>query len=83
MASVTAEDGHGKTSFSNGLVFTDLAEYSLTDDLSGEVLDGHLVTMAKREELTEVCRRSVWIETPVEDCVRDAREKQRTLDSAL
>ena len=71
MALVTAEDGHGRTPFPNGLVFTDLAEYSLTDDLSGEVLDGHLATMAKREELTEVYRRSVWTETPVEDCIRD------------
>ena len=35
MASVTAEDGHGKTSLPNGLVFTNLAEYSLVDDLSG------------------------------------------------
>ena len=29
-----------------GLVFTDIAEYSLTDNLSGEALDGPLVTMA-------------------------------------
>ena len=35
-----------------GLVFTDVAEYSLTDDLSGESLDGQLVTLAKREEVT-------------------------------
>jgi len=46
----------------NGLVFTNLAEYSLVDDLTGEALEGHLVTMAKREELTEVYRRTVWTE---------------------
>ena len=54
VASVTAEDGRGRAPLPNGLVFTDLAEYSLVDDLSGEALDGHLVTMAKHEEITEV-----------------------------
>ena len=54
-----------------GLVFTDVAEYSLTDDLSGEPLDGQLVTIAKREDVTEVYRRSVWTEAPVADCIRD------------
>jgi len=51
-----------------GLVFTDVAEYCLTDDLSGEPLDGQLVTLAKREEVTEVYRRSVWTEAPHADC---------------
>ena len=60
-----------KPSLPNGLVFNDMAEYSLVDDLSGEVLDGHLVTLAKHEEVTEVYRRSVWTEAPVEDCIRD------------
>ena len=60
-----------KVSASSALVFTDLAEYSLVDDLTGEALDGHLVTMAKHEELTEVYRRSVWSEAPVGDCIRD------------
>ena len=54
-----------------GLVFTDIAEYSLTDDLSGEALDGQLVTIAKREEATEKYRREVWTEKPVADCLRD------------
>ena len=60
-----------KPNLPNGLVFTDVEEYSLTDDLSGEALDGHLVTLAKREEITEVYRRTVWTEAPVEDCFRD------------
>ena len=38
-----------EVSLPNGLVFTDLAEYSLVDDLSGEALDGYLVTLAKHE----------------------------------
>ena len=41
-----------KSDLPGGLVFTDVAEYSLTDDLSGEPLDGQLVTIAKREEAT-------------------------------
>ena len=69
ISAATVEDK--KVNTSSALVFTDLAEYSLVDDLSGEALDGHLVTMAKHEELTEVYRRSVWSEAPVEDCVRD------------
>ena len=54
-----------------GLLFTDIAEYSLTDYLSGEALDGQLVTLAKREEVTEIYRRTVWTEAPVADCIRD------------
>ena len=30
-----------------------------------------LVTEAKRVEITEVYRRGVWVERPVEDCIRD------------
>ena len=54
-----------------GLVFNDIAEYSLTDDLSGEALDGPLATIAKREEATEINRHKVWAERPVADCLRD------------
>ena len=54
-----------------GLVFTDVAEYSLTDDLSGEALYGQLVTIAKREEVTGIYWREVWAEVPVADCIRD------------
>ena len=53
------------------MVFTDIAEYSLTDDLSGEALDGQLVTIANREEVTEIYRRTVWTEAPVADCIRE------------
>ena len=41
------------------------------DDLSGEPLPPPLVTLAKREEVTEMYRREVWIERSVEDCFRD------------
>ena len=68
-SAVTGKDN--EVNLPNGLVFTDLAEYSLVDDLSGEALDGRLVTLAKHEEITEVYRRSVWTESPVEDCIRD------------
>ena len=58
------------TDLPGGLVFTDVAEYSPTDDLSGDPLDGQLVTIAKREEVTEVYRQAVWTEAPVADCFR-------------
>ena len=54
VSEVTAKDKGDGIPLPNGLVFTDLAEYSLVNDLSGEALDGHLVTMAKHEEITEV-----------------------------
>ena len=44
----------GRSDLPADLVFTDVPEYSLTDDLSNEPLDGSLVTMAKREELTDI-----------------------------
>ena len=53
------------------LVFTNAPEYSLLDDLSGEPLPAPLVTVAKREEITETYRRAVWSEKLVEDCLRD------------
>ena len=72
MKEVSAVTGKDKeVNLPNGLVFTDLAEYSLVDDLSGEALDGHLVTLAKHEEITEIYRRSVWTEALVGDCIRD------------
>ena len=48
------------------IVFTDIVEYSLTDDLFGEALDGQLVTIAKREKVTEIYRRTVWTEAPLQ-----------------
>ena len=53
------------------VVFTNVPEYSLVDDLSGEPLPPPLVTLAKREEVTEIYRRERWIERSVEDCFRD------------
>ena len=38
------------------LVFTNVPEYSLVDDLSGDPLPAPLVTLAKREEITEMYR---------------------------
>ena len=51
-------------------VFTVIAEYSSTDNLTNEPLDGPLVTVAKREEVTEIYRRKVWTEALVEECVK-------------
>ena len=48
------------------LVFTNIPEYSVVDDLTGEDLPAPLVTLAKREEITEMYRRAVWKEEPVE-----------------
>ena len=53
------------------LVFTNIPEYSVVDDLSGEELPASLVTIAKREEITEIYRRTVWREKPVEECYND------------
>ena len=53
------------------LVCTNVPEYSLVDDPSGDPLPPPLVTLAKREEVTEMYRRQVWIEMPMEDCLRD------------
>ena len=44
------------------LVFTNIPEYSLFADLSGEALPAPLVTIAKREEISEMYRRIVWLE---------------------
>ena len=51
------------------LVFTNIPEYSVVDDLSGDPLPASLVTLAKREEITEMYRRSVWTETSTSECV--------------
>ena len=53
------------------LVFTDIPEYSVIDDLTGEELPASLVTVAKREEITEMYRRTVWKEKPIVDCFKD------------
>ena len=56
--------------FPGDLVFTDIVEYSLTDNLTNEPLDGPLVVVAKREEVTEIYRRKVWAEALVEECIK-------------
>ena len=60
-----------KAEMPNGLVFQDLYEYSLIDDLTGKPLDPSLVTIAKHEEIMEMYRRTVWVERPTTDCIRD------------
>ena len=50
------------------LVSRVIAESNLVGDLSGKTLVPKLVTAAKREEITEVYRRGVWKERPVEEC---------------
>ena len=54
------------------LVFQDMWETNSTDDLTGKSLVPELVSGAKREEITEIYRRGVWLEQPVEDCFREA-----------
>ena len=53
------------------LVFQDIPEYSLMDDLTGKALEATQVTGAKHEEVTEIYRRRVWVERPIADCLRD------------
>ena len=53
------------------VVFHDIVETNIKDDLSGDALVFELCTEAKRKEITEVYRRGVWQERPVEDCFRD------------
>ena len=50
-ASVETE---GNVKMPNGLIFQDLYEYSLVDDLTGKPLDPSLVTIAKQEEIMEM-----------------------------
>ena len=53
------------------LVFTNISEYSLVDDLSGEALPAPLVTLAKREEISEMYRRQGWVEKTIEECMKE------------
>ena len=55
-------------------MFTNVPEYSLVDDLSGEPLPSPLGTLAKREEVTEMYRREVWRGKSIKDCFRDAEK---------
>ena len=61
--STTSEEVHQidrAAGIPGSLVFTNIPEYSLVDDLSGDSLPAPLVTLAKREEITEMYRRKVW-----------------------
>ena len=54
-----------------GLVFRDIVESNIVDDLFGEVLVPELVTDAKREEITGVYRRGVCEDSSIENCFND------------
>lgn len=58
----------------SGLVWNDLAEYSLVDDLTGEELDPWLVTAAKYEEVVQMYSRRVWDEKTLEECKQKTGE---------
>ena len=60
-----------KTGAMGELLFHEETDFYPVDDLSGEPLDPTLTTSAKCEEITEMYRRSVWLERWVEDCDRD------------
>ena len=47
--------------------FTEWSDEGLFDDLTGEILPADLVKAAKKEELSEMYRRSVWTEVSVAD----------------
>ena len=49
--------------------FFDWKEDHVIDDLIGEVLPPEFVKLAKREELFEMYRRSVWIEAPTSESI--------------
>ena len=53
------------------LVFRDISERNVVDDLSGKPLEAIQVTAAKHEELTEMYRRQVWVERSVSDCLKE------------
>ena len=44
------------------LVFHEECDFYPVDGLIGESLDPELTTTAKREEITEMYRRAVWLE---------------------
>ena len=60
-----------KTGALGELVIHEETDFYPIDDLTGEPLDPTLTTSAKREEITEMYRRSVWLEKWVEHCYRD------------
>lgn len=49
--------------------FVNWEEKYVIDDLTGEVLPPDLVKFAKRDELSEMYRRSVWTEVPVSESI--------------
>ena len=53
---------NGVASIPGDLVFQDIPERNIADDLAGKPLEAVRATSAKHEELTEMYRRQVWVE---------------------
>ena len=62
---------NGVASIPGDLIFQDILERNVTDDLTGKLLEAVRVTSAKHEELTEMYRRQVWVEKSVDECFQD------------
>ena len=62
---------NGGASIPGYLVFQDIPERNITDNLTGKPLEVVRVTSAKHEELTEIYRRQVWVEKSVDERFRD------------
>ena len=61
----------GGSALPGDLIFHDIPERNITDDLSGKPLEVVQVTSAKHEELTEMYRRQVWVERSTEECLQE------------
>ena len=53
------------------LVFQNIPERNVVDDLTGKPLEAVRVTSAKHEALTEMYRRQVCLEKSVDECFHD------------
>ena len=62
---------NGVASIPGDLVFQDIPERNIADDLTGKPLGAVRATSAKHEELTEMYRRQVWVEKSVDECFQD------------
>ena len=67
---ISVSEDSSKLSRLGELVFQKEWGFYPKDDLTGKPLDHELVTGAKREELTEMYRRQVWVERYIEDCIK-------------
>ena len=70
----------GGSALPGDLIFHDIPERNITDDLSGKPLEVVQVTSAKHEELTEMYRRQVWVERSTEECLQKRGSLQSLSD---